>query len=138
VPYIVGLGRAASLAENSLTSSVDHLASLRDRLQRQLCEGIGEELIVNAAKADRLPSTLSVNFPRVSASVMLRRIPELCASAGAACHSGLESLSPTLAAIGLTARIARGTMRLSVGWYTTEEEIDRAVNLLVAAWEGAV
>ena len=138
VPYIVGLGRAASLAENSLNSSVDHLASLRDRLQRQLCEGIGEDLIVNAAKADRLPSTLSVNFPRVSASVMLRRIPELCASTGAACHSGSENLSPTLAAIGLTARITRGTMRLSVGWYTTEEEIDRAVNLLVAAWEGAV
>ena len=69
---------------------------------------------------------------------MLRRIPELCASTGAACHSGSENLSPTLAAIGLTARITRGTMRLSVGWYTTEEEIDRAVNLLVAAWEGAV
>ncbi|HYW79464.1 MAG TPA: cysteine desulfurase family protein [Thermoguttaceae bacterium] len=138
VPFIVGLGRAASLAENSLTSSVDHLASLRDRLQRQLCEGIGKELVVNAARADRLPSTLSVNFPRVSASVMLRRIPELCASTGAACHSGSENLSATLAAIGLTARITRGTMRLSVGWYTTEEEIDRAVNLLVAAWEGAV
>ncbi len=137
VPYIVGLGRAASLAENSLTSSVDHLAALRDRLQRQLCEGIGEDLVVNAAKADRLPSTLSVNFPRVSASVMLRRIPELCASTGAACHSGSENLSPTLEAIGLTAQITRGTMRLSVGWYTTEEEIDRAVNLLVAAWEGA-
>ena len=56
-------------------------------------------------------------------------------STGAACHSGSENLSPTLAAIGLTHAQTRGTVRLSVGWDTTEEEIDRACSLLVSAWE---
>ncbi len=135
VPYIIGLGHAATLAEKSFVASGDHMASLRDRLQRQLCEGIGESLSVNAAKAERLPNTLSLNFPGVCGASLLRRIPELCISTGAACHSGSENLSPTLAAIGLTAQVARGTVRLSVGRYTTEEETDRAANLLLAAWE---
>jgi cysteine desulfurase len=59
----------------------------------------------------------------------------LCASTGAACHAGHSSLSATLAAIGLDERTARGTMRLSVGWYTSEEDIERAAGLLAAAWE---
>ena len=135
VPYIVGLGTAASLAEQELSRQTDRLAGLRDRLQDRLCEGVGPGLTVNARRAERLPNTLSVNFPDISGSTLLRRIPELCASTGAACHSGSDNLSATLAAIGLTPENARGTVRFSVGWYTSEEEIDRAANLLLAAWE---
>ncbi len=136
VPYIVGLGHAATLAKQSLSRSNDHLAALRDRLEDRLRHGVGPQLTVNAAKAERLPNTLSVNFPNVSGAVLLRRLPELCASTGSACHSGSEHLSPTLAAIGLEPEVARGTIRLSVGWYTTEEEVDRAASMLLAAWEG--
>jgi len=136
VPYIVGLGIAASIARENLADAADRMALLRDRLQQRLRVGIGEELTVNATRTERLPNTLSVNFPRVNGEVLLRRLPELCASTGAACHSGSNHLSPTLAAIGLTSEHARGTVRLSVGWYTTEEEIDRAAALLLAAWEG--
>jgi cysteine desulfurase len=82
-----------------------------------------------------LPNTLSVNFPQINAGALLRRIPELCASTGAACHSGSENPSPTLAAIGLIPQTAQGTVRLSLGWYTNQEEIDRAANLLLSAWE---
>ncbi len=135
VPYLVALGHAATLAEKHLADP-GQLAMLRDRLEQRLRDGIGEDLSVNAARAQRLPNTLSVNFPRVTGSALLRRIPELCASTGAACHSGSEHLSPTLAAIGLTPELSRGTVRLSVGWFTTEEEIDRAVSLLLSAWEG--
>lgn len=136
VPFTVALGQAATLAEKALAGSSDHLASLRDRLARRLREGVGDELTENADRCDRLPNTLSVNFPGVSGSALLRRIPELCASTGSACHSGSDNLSPTLAAIGLTPEIARGTVRLSVGWYTTAEDIDRAASLLLSAWEG--
>ncbi len=136
VPYLVGLGHAATLAEGALTTSRDQLATLRDRLAQRLRNGIGEKLTINAAGAERLPNTLSVNFPGLSGSALLRRIPELCASTGSACHSGSDNLSPTLAAIGLSPQTAQGTVRLSVGWYTTEEEVDRAADLLLAAWEG--
>ena len=56
-------------------------------------------------------------------------------STGAACHSGATQLSVTLQAIGLDEEIARGTIRLSVGWYTSDEEIDRAADWLISAWE---
>jgi cysteine desulfurase len=65
----------------------------------------------------------------------LARVPELCASTGSACHSGVESMSPTLAAMGVAPEVARGTIRLSVGWTTTDEEIERAASLILGAWE---
>jgi cysteine desulfurase len=65
----------------------------------------------------------------------LARIPELCASTGSACHSTGSSISPTLAAMGVSDEVARGTVRLSVGWQTTEDDVDRAAGLLLGAWE---
>jgi cysteine desulfurase len=135
VPYIVALGHAAKLACRSIDESAGRLAQLRDRLQQALCEGVGNDLTINGAAAPRLPTTLSVNFPQVSGSELLARTPELCASTGAACHSSSTTVSPTLAAIGLSPEVARGTVRLSVGWDTAEEEIDLAADLLLAAWE---
>jgi cysteine desulfurase len=135
VPYVVALGRAAKLAARSLDESSGRLAALRDRLQRHLTEAIAGQISVNGSQAERLPTTLSINFPNVSGSELLARIPELCASTGAACHSGATRLSATLAGMDLPVEIARGTVRLSVGWYTSEEEVDRAADLLIAAWE---
>lgn len=137
VPYLVGVGRAASLAEQSLLEAGDRLTALRDRLLDKLREAIGPSLSVNGEDAPRLPNTLSANFPDVVAGEMLRQIPELCASTGAACHSGSTHMSATLAAIGLEPEIARGTVRLSLGWYTDADQIDRAAQLLIAAWENS-
>jgi len=135
VPYIVGLGQACGLALRSLDESAPRLESLRDRLLDQLSQVIGKRLKVNGQPADRLPNTLSVNFPDVAAAEMLTRLPELCVSIGSACHSGMTGISPTLAAMGLDPDEARGTMRISVGWFTSEEEIDRTASLLLGAWE---
>lgn len=135
VAYIVGLGQACMLAFRSLEESSQRLQMLRDRLATQLIQAIGSRLTINGQDAARLPNTLSVNFPDVSAAEILARLPDLCASTGSACHSSVSSMSATLAAIGLDPDDARGTMRLSVGWFTSEEEIDRASNLLIGAWE---
>jgi cysteine desulfurase len=136
VSQIVALGQAASLAGANLDQAAQRLIGLRDRLESLLVEGIGRGLTINGQQAERLPNTLSVNFPGVCARELLRKIPELCASTGSACHSGTENLSPTLAAIGLSPEVARGTVRLSVGWYTDEDDVDRAASWLLAAWEG--
>jgi cysteine desulfurase len=135
VPFIVALGRAAVLAGKSLAESGERLAMLRDRLLERLREELGPDLMVHGEFAPRLPNTLSVSFPRVAAAELLARTPELCASTGAACHHHTMGMSPTLAALGLEMDDARGTIRLSVGWYTTEDEIDRAADLLLSAWE---
>ncbi len=134
-PFIVGLGRAAKLAIKSLDENSDRMAELRDRLVDRLREGTGRELAVNGELSPRLPNTLSVIFPGLSAAEMLARAPELCASTGSACHSTAISMSPTLAAIGLTPEQAHGTLRLSVGWYTSQDEVDRGADLLLDAWE---
>lgn len=135
VASIVALGESCRLANVSLDASRERLRTLRDRLQHALCDAINPKPVVHAAAADRLPNTLSIGFHAVIGADLLRRVPELCASTGSACHAGTTHMSSTLASIGLTPEIARGTVRLSLGWYTTEEEVDRAADLLIEAWE---
>jgi cysteine desulfurase len=130
VAAIAGLGHAAALAAKTLDQTRERLSGLRDRLWQKLFAEIGNPLVMHAALTERLPGTLSVSFPGVSGHELLARIPELCASTGSACHSQSESISPTLAAMGVSTEQARGTVRLSVGWYTTEDEIDRAASLV--------
>jgi cysteine desulfurase len=135
VALIVGLGSACRLAALGLDENRQRLARLRDRLEAGLRREIGAGLTCNGSRQQRLPNTSSVNFPGVIGQELLHRAPDLCASTGAACHSGATQLSATLQAIGLDEITARGTVRLSVGWMTSEEEIDRAVQSLAAAWD---
>ena len=106
-----------------------------DRLLALLKAGIGDGLVLHGERAMRLPNTLSISFPGVIGQELLARVPELCASTGSACHSETESISPTLAAMGVATEVARGTIRLSLGWYTTEDEVERAASVLLSGWE---
>ena len=133
-PYWAGLGKAAELITNSIDQRLAHLSQMRDILLRRLNELIDSPLTVNGADVNRLPNTLSVNFPNVIGSELLAASPGVCASTGAACHSGETKLSATLAAIGLHPDIAKGTVRLSVGTPTTPDEIEQAAMLLAKAW----
>jgi cysteine desulfurase len=135
VPYIVGLGQACATAMEGLDDFHDRMLSMRDSLETLLMEGTGHKAIVHGKRALRLPNTLSISFPGVEGSEMLRRCPEICASTGAACHGSDVHLSSTLSAIGVHPEIARGTIRLSVGWYSDQEEIQRAASMLLDAWE---
>jgi cysteine desulfurase len=135
VAGIAALGTAASLAAKSLDASRERLEMLRDRLQQALRTGVGNRLVIHGAGSPRLPNTLSVSFPGVLGHELLARIPDLCASTGSACHSETDAISPTLAALGVAPAVARGTIRLSLGWYTSDEDIDRAASLLLGAWE---
>ncbi len=134
VASIVGLGRAAQRAQEELTQAAPQLQAARDRLEERLCEALGDAALVHGQTAERLPNTLSISFPGVAGADLLRRVPEVCASTGAACHMG-GSMSATLAAIGLTREQAAGTVRLSLGWETTVDEVEQAAELLIAAWE---
>ncbi len=136
VPHIVALGQAARLTQKCVSAASERMGALRDRLECRLTAALGADAVVHGQRAERLPNTLSISFPRVLGSKLLSRIPELCASTGAACHDNAAGqTSGTLAAMGVSAEQARGTVRLSVGWYTLDEEIDRAVDLLLGAWE---
>jgi cysteine desulfurase len=133
VPYIVALGKAAALAKDSLPGATARLRSLRDRLERRLLDAFGSRIVVNGHPELRLPNTCNVSFlGRIGAEV-LAEVPEIAASTGSACHSGKVTGSPVLLAMGVGDEIARGAVRFSVGRFTTEEEVDRAVALLVRA-----
>ena len=135
VPFIVALGAAALQATRDLELNGTRMILLRDRLFEQLSSVIGPSLTVNGARGTRLPNTLSLNFPNVNGNELLARVPEICASTGAACHSTGTTLSETLRAIGLRPATAQGTVRLSLGWYSSEDDVDRAADLLLGAWE---
>ena len=135
VAQIVGLGKAAELAAQSLDSHQKQMAKHRERLWTGLRSAVGDRLTRNGDPDRSLPNTLSVNFPDVVGVQLLEQACEVFASTGAACHSGRTHRSATLAAIHLPPEIARGTVRLSVGWPTTDEQVDRAVDALASAWE---
>ena len=135
VPWIVGLGEAARLASCDLPGQTAHLSALRDRLYEGLVRALGGEMVRrNGHPAASLPNTLSVAFRGRRADELLARIAgRVAASAGSACHAGEVQLSPVLRATGTPEVWAAGTLRLSAGRFTTEEEIDRAAAALVTA-----
>jgi cysteine desulfurase len=132
VPYLVGLGKAAELATFALPAATDKLRALRDRLHGHLTRALGERIVLNGQPELRLPNTLNVNFVGHIGEDLLTEVPGIAASTGSACHAGLVTVSPVLKAMGVPEQLARGAVRLSVGRFTTEEEVDRAAEQLVA------
>jgi cysteine desulfurase len=130
---IVGLGKAMELAARDLAERAEHSRVLRDRLHEGLAARI-PGLLRHGHPERTLPNTLSVSFPGVTGPALLAAAGGLAASAGAACHSGTVHVSATLAAMGVPAERAVGTVRLSTGMLLTEEEVERAIGILVKAY----
>jgi cysteine desulfurase len=130
---MVGLGAACELVQSEEATEGEWLSSLRERLLTLLRGGF-EGLVVHGDPRHRLPNTLSVAFPGTDANRLLTRLAEeVAASAGAACHAGEINVSHVLDAMGVDAEIALSTVRLSVGRFTTEEEIDEAAAVILGA-----
>lgn len=133
VPYIVGLGRACALARQGLAEAAAKLTALRERLWKVLRAGLGDRIVLNGHPELRLPNTLNVNFVGHVGAELLHRVPEIAASTGSACHEGQIALSPVLAAMGVSPDIGKGAVRLTVGRFSTEAQIDQAAAFLVRA-----
>jgi cysteine desulfurase len=134
VAGIVALGAAARLARTRLPEATARLQSLRDRLHQRLRAAIADVLL-NGHPTERLPNTLNLSFPKTSGRALLEAASErVAASVGSACHSAEDAVSGVLAAIGADASRAAGAVRLSVGYFTSENEIDIAAEALIGAW----
>ncbi len=136
VPYMVGLGAACAIARQGLPEVTGKLRQLRDRLWQRLQEGLSERVVLNGHPEKRLPNTLNANFIGHIGAELLEKVPEIAASTGSACHEGKISVSPVLCAMGVPPEISRGALRLTVGRFTTDEQVDRAAELLVKAARG--
>jgi len=126
---IVGLGAACEIAALTLDESIRQQTALRDRLYQGLREQV-KTIQLNGHPTERLPNTLNVSFVGRDSSLLLPSIPEIAASTGSACHAGETESSAVLLAMGVPRDVALGAVRLSLGRWTTEEEIDRAVEIL--------
>ncbi|MFW6201482.1 MAG: aminotransferase class V-fold PLP-dependent enzyme [Gemmatimonadota bacterium] len=133
--HIVGLGAAAELAAGDLAVEATRLRQLRDRLQRYVIERVGENAVhVHGHPRERLPNTLSVGFRGRRADELVRRVGEdVAMSAGAACHADEVEISAVLEAAGVPREWAMGTVRLSVGRFTSEAEVELAARALAEA-----
>jgi len=130
LPYIVALGAACRLARERQADDAAHLQGLRDLLHEKLKAGF-PGLVLNGPEVERLPNTLNVSFVGIAGCDLMAGVPEVAASLGSACHAGMEAVSPVLAAMGVSAEVARGAVRFSVGRPTTRTEVEEAAALLL-------
>lgn len=133
VPHIVAFGCAARLARDGLAADAARMRELRDDLHARIKAAI-PGLALNGHETERLPNTLNVSFPGVAGWDVLARAPTLAASTGSACHAGSHAVSGVLGAMGLSAGRAAGAVRLSLGRFTGQADIELAAAALIVAW----
>lgn len=131
VPYIIGLGKACELAKKHLDEENTRINALRDYLEAKLLEKIPNTL-VNGDRVNRLPNTVSVSFEYVEGESILLLLSDLgiCASSGSACTSGSLEPSHVLRAMGVPFTAAHGSIRFSLSFYNTKEEMDYIIEHL--------
>ena len=134
VPYSVGLGKACELAKSTFDNSSRHMFRMRERLLNGLKNKSVAPIKLNADLENCLPNTLSISFQDTEAhQVASLVINEVMVSTRSACHTNSNEISQVLKAMNVEPKVAAGTIRLSVGKYTTEEEIDRSAEAISKA-----
>jgi cysteine desulfurase len=133
VASIVGLGAACAVAHRDLAEESVRISGLRDRLWDRLADQISG-LAINGHPVDRLPNTLNVRFPGVSGNALLTACAAIAASTGSACHEAGASASSVILAMGIREEEAIGSVRLTLGRGSKQDDIDRAADELIKTW----
>jgi len=131
VPAIAGLGVAARLAVDKLATEGTRLGALRDRLEAGILGSV-PGTAVNGTPSMRVPNTSNISFDRVEAESLLIALDleGIAVSTGSACSSGTLEPSHVLRAMGFPAHRTQNSLRFSLGLFSTEEEVDRVVEVL--------
>jgi len=137
VAGIVALGAACRIAQDMLAKEMKRQQELRDDLLAWLRREVPGIALVGDG-SPRLPNTLNVLFPGISGRQLLASCPAVLASTGSACHADREDPSAILLALGIAPDAALGAVRLSVGRYTTRDEVMTAAASLGSALRAAV
>jgi len=129
---IVGFGVAAQLAADDLRDML-RLAALRDHLQKNLAQIGGEDAVVIGAAVARVANTLSIALRGVNSETQVAAmdLSGVAVSAGSACSSGKVKASHVLQAMGYAPEVASCALRISLGWHTSEQDIERCID----AWK---
>src|SRR2546421_2201313 len=130
IAHMVALGAASMLAHEQLAESQPRVQRLRDRLEQRLVEFLPGSVYLNGHRSERLPNTLNISVDRVIGEEVLAATPEIASSTGSACHEGSTDPSAVLMAMGLSRARSLGALRLTLGRWSTEDEVDTAASLL--------
>jgi len=131
-PLCVGLGRAAAIAGVDMAGEAERLRRLRDRLLTNLARRV-PGMRLNGDAEHRLPGSLNLSFPGISAQALIEATPSIAVSTGSACTSAAVEPSYVLRALGLTDTLANASIRIGLGRFTTTAEADFAADALAAA-----
>ncbi|MDD4932963.1 MAG: aminotransferase class V-fold PLP-dependent enzyme [Methylacidiphilaceae bacterium] len=134
VAAIVGMGRAAELASERIHEYADRVGQLRDKFERTILAGL-PEVRINGHPTARVPNTCNLCFQNVESEALLLELDRqgIQASGGSACSTGSAKPSRVLVEMGLSVREAYASVRFSLGWSQTEEEIEQAASAVVEA-----
>ena len=125
---IVGMGECFRIAKEEMDSEIGRIKALRDRLAKGLQEI--EEVYINGDMDHRVPHNLNVSFNYVEGESLIMAIKDIAVSSGSACTSASLEPSYVLRALGRSDELAHSSIRFTIGRFSTEEDIDFAVNLL--------
>src|SRR5512134_2367490 len=125
---IVGMGEAFRIAREEMATENERIRMLRDRLLKGLLQI--EEVYVNGDLERRVPHNLNMSFNYVEGESLIMAIKDIAVSSGSACTSASLEPSYVLRALGRSDELAHSSIRFTLGKYTTEEEVDYAVNLV--------
>lgn len=128
VPGIVGMGKACELAQQLINTDAARVEELRNRLEEALLTIEGTS--VNGSRLERLYNVTNITFPNLDANVLIGQLKNLAVSNGSACASAVFEPSHVLMAMGLTGDEAFGSIRFSLGRYSTLDEIIEAIRLI--------
>jgi cysteine desulfurase len=127
VPGIVGFGKAAEIAQNEMKEEAIRLAALRDKLESGLKSKL-EEVYINGNVDHRMPHVTNMSFKHVEGEgLMMTFNQNIALSSGSACTSASLEPSYVLVALGLGDDLAHSSLRFSLGRFTTEEDVDYAI-----------
>lgn len=128
VPGIVGFGAAAVMALAIKDQEYLRLKNLRDYMESELLKI--DETAGNGYRVDRLPHVANIRFNYLKGETIMSKVPELAISSGSACSAGLRSPSHVLLAMGLNSEEVHASIRISLGKYTTKQDVNKAIVLL--------
>ena len=130
---IVGLGAASELALSEQWNDAQHTSTLRTIFEQQTEKLFGSS--INGSIRHRLPNTTNIRFPGIKASELLKKVPELAFSTGSACSSALQEPSHVLKAMGFADDHSYASARFSLGRFTTQDDMNTAINSLANVFE---
>ncbi|MEQ8193147.1 MAG: IscS subfamily cysteine desulfurase [Rhodospirillales bacterium] len=128
-PLCVGLGEACAIAKREMAAEGGRLAALRTRLYDGLRAAV-PDMTLNGDQVHRIPGNLNVSFPGVDGEALISGLKEIAVSSGSACTSASVEPSYVLRALGLSDDLARASIRIGLGRFTTEADVDLAIDAI--------